>query len=237
MLCELRNSSDNSPQAWPEIPLLFSFLALNWEEADTLVCLVSAGEVQVPRCDVIALSESAQGGKEDEANGVEWGKGGGQCPSLFCAVCGVGKPTNVALGAGVSFPWRGYMLQGRKPKWADGEESILQSFCHNCWWHWNGYERGDILVDISWLKKGSSPETKPRITENIVNCCGSENLLVRRNACWTENKWAWRNQKKNGKSQEECRCTANQQKALVGEMDFKWWSILLQYKYSQYTEL
>ncbi len=76
------------------------------------------------------------------------------------------------------------------------------------------------MVDISWLKKGSSPETKPRITENIVNCCGSENLLVRRNACWTENKWAWRNQK-NGKSQEECRCTANQQKALVGEMDFK----------------
>lgn len=27
--------------------------------------------------------------------------------------------------------------------------------------------------------------------------------------------------KKNGKSQEECRCTAIQQKALVGEMDFK----------------
>lgn len=168
--------------------------------------------------------ESTQGGDEDEANGVEWGKGRGQCSFLFCAACGVGKPISVTLSAGVSFPWRGYMQQGRKPKWADVEETILHSFHHNCSWHWNGHGKGG---DFGWhqlAQKGQCIWDQTKDNRNTVKCWSSENLFIRRNACWTENKWAWRNLK-DGKSQEECRCTAIQQKALVGEMDFKWWGI------------
>lgn len=185
MLCELCNLSDNLPQAWPEIPLLFSFLALTEKRQTLLFAWWALGRSRSP--DVMSepsLNLPKEGMKMKPIVWSEEREEGSAHPSSVLRVGWENPPVWHWVLVHL-FHGEATCCKEGSPSGQTGRRLLSTPFITIADGTEMDMERREILVDISWHKKGSASETKPRITENIVKCCSSENLLIRRNACWT----------------------------------------------------